>query len=321
MSVLTIAWSMAAAASITLGLMHFFIFLWKRNAVANLLFSIIALGGAGAILTELFLLKEQDVQQYINTIKISHTFISVMLISLVWLVYVYFKTGRRWLAIAITGIWSISVAINLFSPYSIIFSELPVLNSIALPWGEAFTQAIGNENLWNYLCHIAVVMILYYVSEASVRLWRRGDRYTAVVIGGSIVVFFIFAGIHCALVDLGLITSPYLISFAFLLIIFVMSYELCSDALRAAVLTQDIVATESRWHSLLENVHLVVVSINQQGMFDYINPYACKLLGYGQNEILGRPFESVFADQHKTERRSRFNRIANKQMAPKKEVE
>jgi PAS domain S-box-containing protein len=320
-SVLTIAWSMAAAASITLGLLHLVIFLRKRNAVANLLFSIIAMGGAGLTFTELLLLNERDIQQYVSIVKISHLFVSVLLIPLVWLVYVYFKTARRWLALTITGIWAITLVISHFSPYGINFSDITELKQISLPWGQSYTKAICTENPWCYLCHIAVVMILYYVSEASVRLWRRGDRRHAWVIGGSIVVFFAIAGIHSALVDFGLITSPYLISFAFLLIIFVMSYELCKDALLASALTQDIAASESRWYSLLENVRLVVVSINQQGIFDYLNPYACGLLGYDRDEILGRPFNSIFAGQHKAELRSRFNKIANMQLAPREKVE
>ena len=321
LSILTIAWSMSAAACITLGLMHLAIFLRRSNAIPNLLFSIIALGGAGVAFTELLLLNEQNIQHYAVIVKISHTFVSVLLVPLVWLVYVYFKTARRWLALTITGIWVFSIPANFLSPYSVVFSEITELKKISLPWGQSYTRAIGAENPWNYLCHLAVAMILYYVAEASVRLWRRGNRRRAGVIGGSILFFFLLAGVHSALVDLGLITSPYLVSFAFLFIIFVMSYELCSDAVRAAVLTQDIAASENRWYSLMENVHLVVISVNHQGVFDYVNPCVCELLGYSRSEMLGRPFDSILADEYKVEVRSRFERIMDGQLIPKDQVE
>jgi PAS domain-containing protein len=52
-------------------------------------------------------------------------------------------------------------------------------------------------------------------------------------------------GIHNALVDAGLIHTPYMVSSCFLPIALAMSYELGSDVLRAAQLAQQLQASEA----------------------------------------------------------------------------
>jgi C4-dicarboxylate-specific signal transduction histidine kinase len=90
------------------------------------------------------------------------------------------------------------------------------------------------------LADIASLLILVYVGDAAVRLWREDGRRTALVIGGGIIFFILLAGIHTPLVDAGVITTPYMISFAFLAIIVSMSYQLADDAMRSATYAQEL---------------------------------------------------------------------------------
>lgn len=43
-----------------------------------------------------------------------------------------------------------------------------------------------------------------------------------------------------------------------------------------------------RWRSLLDNVQLVVVGLDQQGNVEYVNPFFLKLTGYTQAEVIGQ---------------------------------
>ena len=51
-NLIAILWSMAAAASLTLAIVHLLVWIFDRSARANLMFSIIALAVAGMAPTE-----------------------------------------------------------------------------------------------------------------------------------------------------------------------------------------------------------------------------------------------------------------------------
>ena len=52
--------------------------------------------------------------------------------------------------------------------------------------------------------------------------------------------------------------------------------------------------SERRWRSLLNNVRLLVVGIDNKGKVDYVNPYFLELTGYTHNETIGRDWFDYF---------------------------
>jgi C4-dicarboxylate-specific signal transduction histidine kinase len=69
-----------------------------------------------------------------------------------------------------------------------------------------------------------------------VQAWRAGKRLRALLVGGSIIVFMLLGGIQAPLIDAGLLRIPYMISFAFLAIVFALAYELTDSTRRASIL-------------------------------------------------------------------------------------
>jgi signal transduction histidine kinase len=233
MSVLTIAWSMAAAACWILGLMHLLLWSQKRQATVYLLSSLMAFSAGASAMLELGMLSTQSLTTYRILTRWENFSIFMILVPMVWFVYIYFGTGRRWLVVVITLLWSVGLLANFFSPHSLTFSDVTELKQLTTFWGENFTVPVGSENPWKYLADIASILIIIYVADASLRLWRQGRRQRAVITGGGILFFITVAGIHAPLVDAGLIQTPYMISFAFLAIVATMSYQLTIDAIRA----------------------------------------------------------------------------------------
>jgi len=233
MSLLTIAWSMVAAASVGLGLTQ--LLLWSKihQTTVYLLSSLMAFSaGVGAML-ELGMLTTESFDTYRTLIRLENLSIYLILVPMVWFVQVYFGTGRRWLAAVITLLWSVGLVVNFFSAHSLTFNDITELNQHTTFWGEYFTVPVGSENPWKYLADIASILIVIYVADASLCLWRQGRRQRAMITGGGILFFMIAAGIHTPFVDTGLVQMPYMVSFAFLAIVATMSYQLTMDAIRA----------------------------------------------------------------------------------------
>lgn len=124
MSILTIIWSLVAGACVTLALMQYFIWMRDRKETANLLFSFSAIGAAGIAIFKLWGLKTIDINLYSLEVKLTHIPIFILLISLIWFIYVYFGTARKWLANSITVLWTVALIINFASPT---FSHFQVL--------------------------------------------------------------------------------------------------------------------------------------------------------------------------------------------------
>ena len=211
---------------------------------AYLLSSLMAFSAGVSAMLELGLLLTESLDTYRVLMLWENVAIFMILVPMVWFIQAYFGTGRRWLAIAITLLWILGVLVNFLSPHSLTFSEVSELQRLTTGWGEAFTIPLGTENPWKLLVDIASLLILVYVGDAAVRLWRQRGQRTALVIGGGIIFFILLAGIHTPLVDAGVIATPYMISFAFLAIVISMSYQLAVDAMRAAQYAQELLQSQ-----------------------------------------------------------------------------
>ncbi|MEW6493419.1 MAG: PAS domain S-box protein, partial [Cyanobacteriota bacterium] len=60
--------------------------------------------------------------------------------------------------------------------------------------------------------------------------------------------------------------------------------------------------SERRWRSLLENVRLVVVGMDNKGRVDYVNPCFLDLVGYTKAEVMGQDWFEMFLPQHQKKR-------------------
>ena len=234
------AWSMCASMSLMLGLMHLLFWSSDRRVTAYLLAAVMGFAAAASAMLELNMLMTRSTETYNLLLRWENLAIFLILVSMVWFVRQYFLSGRRWLAILITVLWSAGITINFLMPGNLTFHQITELTYQTSSWGEAFTLPVGELNPWGNLANIASLLILIYTVDAAWQLWRRSHRNRAWVVGGAIVVFILFAGIHTPLVDAGLVRTPYMISFSFLAIVFALSYQVVLDAGRGSRYAQEL---------------------------------------------------------------------------------
>ncbi|GMR25105.1 MAG: hypothetical protein BMS9Abin39_0383 [Ignavibacteria bacterium] len=267
--------------------------------MANLLFTFAALGAASISIFELLSLKTTDITAYALGVRYTHIPIFILLVSLVWFLYIYFGTAKQWLAFLITGLWTIALIVNFISPSSLTFLNITELKQIPLFWGENFSIPVGSINPWKFIADFASLLILIYIVDASIRLWKKGEKRRAGVVGGSMVFFMMAAGIHTPFVDEGIIKTPYMISFTFLAVLIAIAHELNRDVFRASELSKEVVSNEQRWRSLLENVQFLVVGVDKDGIIYYVNPFYLKTTSYTKEEIIGKHYNFVVLPKEK----------------------
>ncbi|MBT8442158.1 MAG: hypothetical protein KJO76_07225 [Gammaproteobacteria bacterium] len=232
-SILTVLWSMCAAACFMLGLTHLLLWYRSRWRPEYLLSTVMAIAAGCNALLELAVMFSTDIEIYTFFLQTQVACIFVILMSLVWFVRLYLGAGSYWLLGVITALWAITLVVNFISPASNVFAEIFELERYETFWGESFSLALGDTHPLKFLSDLASLLILVYLLHASYLAAKNGRRRRALVVGGGSVFFILLAGAHTPLVDAGIVRTPYMISFAFLAIVCALTYQLVRDALEA----------------------------------------------------------------------------------------
>lgn len=245
MNWMTLLWPMVAAACITLALMHLRISFGDGRRAPHLFFCLAALAVAVISGFELTLLRTGDLARYQTVLRWAVIPIGVMVASVTGFVWTFFGTGRKWLAVVAVGLNLLAQSANLIAPVPVV-RQAVALHQVQTFGGVSFTVPTIVNGPWNIVDLVSVALVVLFVLDASIKLWRTGERRRAVIVGGSIIFFFCACRGHALLVEKGLVQTPYLVSFAFLGVIIAMGYELSTDVLRAATLARKLRDSERR---------------------------------------------------------------------------
>jgi signal transduction histidine kinase len=246
MTWITFLWPMATAACITMGLIHLRIGLRRKPGAAHLLFAFTAFVFAAFSGVELSLLLARSPARFLELQRWSDLIGAVGVVSLAVFVSVFFGTGRKWLALLGSGLLLGSLSLNLSPEPKLVFLHLTGIRTVETFGGASYAVAEGTRDPWVAVFYLGVLLIAVFVADASVTLWRRGGRRRAAMVGGATTFFLVIGGVQTSLVDAGILTTPYLVSFFYVAILAAMATELSDEVLRASQLAQDLQESEQR---------------------------------------------------------------------------
>jgi PAS domain S-box-containing protein len=255
MSWITIAWSMNAGACFVLAGVCFLVWCKQRESWPHLLFSCSAVAAAVIALIELAMLHGKTVEQYAALVRWIHVPVWVLTLSFVAFVRLYLRAGRRWLAWSIYGLRTLVMILNFIFPVGINFRALTDIRHFSWWGGEIVSVPIGVPNPWGLLSNVSLLLLLIFSVDATITVWRRGDRQRALVVGGSMILGTILAW-HVPFVIWGIINVPFFLSFAYSGIVLAMGYELSNDMLQTAQLAQKLELSEKRLNLAADSANL-----------------------------------------------------------------
>ncbi len=241
----TILWSMAASACLTLALMHLVIWLNARKTWGNLLFSLSATGTALLAGAELWMMRSETTAEFGMALRWLHVPAWMVIVGLVWFVRLYLRAGRPWLAWTVCGLRTLSLFLNFLFKVNLNYREITSLRHIRL-LGELVSVAQGIPNPWMVIGNLSLLTLVVFVVDATVAVWRRGDRRQALTIGGSMILFVILGTSDAILVLWGILQIPITATFFYMGFVFAMAFELNHDVLTAAKLSEELRESEQR---------------------------------------------------------------------------
>ena len=256
MSWVTVIWAMIVSACLTLSGVHVLVWLRQRGELANLMFALLAAGTAGMAACELSMMHARTPEEYSTLLRWFHVPVWVAVVSLVGFIHFHQQAGRAWLAWATIGARTISLGINFLSAANINYREITSLQRIPF-LGEPVSVPLGVPNPWMLLGQLSLLLLLAYVVDASLAAWWRGEKRTALLVGGSTTIFVAVGIAQAILVFWRVIPIPVTTSLFFTGLVMVMGYELSSRVLRAAQMARELRQREaelSRERALTEAV-------------------------------------------------------------------
>jgi len=259
MNWVTIIWAMGGGACLTLALMHLVVWCKDRAARANLVFAVMATAVAVLAALELAMMRAETPGQFGIAVRWLHVPAWVIVASLVGFVRLYLKAGRRWLAWTVVAMRTLSLILNfIFSP-NINYREIIALRHISF-LGESVSVAVGVPNPWMLVAQLSLLLLVIFVTDATITAWRRGERRKALMVGGSIVLFVMAGTAEGVVIAWGIISMPVSVSLFYQGIVVAMAYELSYDVLRAATLTRQLQASEAGLRESEERFRVVADS-------------------------------------------------------------
>ena len=295
MSWITIIWSINVGACLTLAAMYLAVWCRGRESLVRLLFSCIAASAALIAAYELQLIRAATLEEYGAILHWRPLSTWVLVLSLVGFTRLYLRAGRLWMALSACGLQTLTVILNfLFTPN--LYGEITALRQLS--WGgETVSIPLGTPSLWSLLNQATFMLLLAFFVDATITVWRRGDRERALIVGGTTTFFGAIVAAQFALVVLGIMQVPFFGSFAYLGIVVALGYQLCNDSVRAAHLASELQISEERFRRVVEAAPNAMIMVNQEGQITLANQQAEKTFGYPREELLGRSIEMLVPER------------------------
>jgi two-component system sensor kinase FixL len=285
MSWITIVWSMNAAACLTLAGIYLLVWCKQRENWVHLVFSSSAVAAAAIAAFELAMMHAETVGQYEALLRWIHVPVWVLIVSFVIFVRLYLHAGRPWLAWSICGLRTLVLILNFIFTPNLNFQQITRLHQFSWWGGEVISVPIGVANPWGTLSSLSLLLLLVFFVDATITVWRRGNRRRALFVGGSMIFGAILAW-HVPLVIWGVIEVPFFLCFAYLGIVAAMGYELSNDMARTIQLARELEASDKRLNLAADSADLGLWEWDIVCNEIWITDKGRALFGFGASEKL-----------------------------------
>ena len=236
---------MFASAYLGLALVHMMVW-WKRREVwANLRFSLSTVAIVVFAAFELWMMRAETPETFGVAMRWAHLPAWALIVSFVGFIRLYLRAGRFWLAWTVCGLRTLALILNFVCSPNLNYREITALRHVSL-LGEPVSVAEGIPNPLMLIGQLSLLLLIIFVADATITVWKRGERRRAVLLGGA-SIFFVVVGTAQAILSLwGIIYMPITASLFYLGIVLAMAYELSLEIVRAARLSDELRESQQR---------------------------------------------------------------------------
>lgn len=288
MNLFSVVYIVLATISFTIAVLHFVAWLKLRDKHSYLLFSIVSLfAGILAVFEYQFLFITDPVNFNLLT-KWFHLPLYGFLVSTVLFMYTHFKTASKLLAALFITLWTIALAINFLGEGSLTYKQINIISLVPAFNGDLYPVVDAELNPLRLIADLGSLVFVVFILLATIKLYKKGNKQRSLLVGGSTLLFIVISGTIAPLNDIGVLKIPVTISAPFVFMVMAMSMEIILEIVKVRPLTDKLNNEKNKWQSLLSELQLPVVRVNNSGGVIYVNQYMLELTGYTEEEMLNR---------------------------------
>lgn len=256
LSAIPVILALPVAATLTLAAVHVFVWLELRRATGGLFLSLgAALALTAMVYLELRMMRVQTPGEYGAALRWLHVPVWLIIMVVAGFVHFHLKVGRRWLVWSVFGARTAALLLNFVVGENLNYLEITHLRQVSF-LGDVVSIPMGVPNPLMLVGQLSLLLLLVFVVDAMIELWRRGDWQRALVVGSGIVVFVLFPTVEAVLVVLAVVDWPPTLSIFFAPLAAAMSYDMSRDVVRSELLAGELRTSESTLHRTEERLKL-----------------------------------------------------------------
>jgi signal transduction histidine kinase len=238
---------MIAATSLTLGMIQLLAWWQNREKRERLLFALMTVATAWMAFCELAMMQAKTPGDFGFALRWLHVPVLLNFFAITGFALVHLRAGRRWLAGMLLALRSVSLVINFSVEPNINFREITGLQEI-LFLGTPVTLPIGPPNPLMVLPQLALLLLLAFVVDSTMTVWRRGYKRRALLTGGCMSFFIAMGTLQSVLSYWNVVEVPGFGSAYFLGMIVLIAFDLSLETKRAATLEVELRDTRASKH-------------------------------------------------------------------------
>jgi PAS domain S-box-containing protein len=291
-----LTWALMASASLTLGLLHLFVWSRQRQRLDFLAFFVLAAASAAFGLFELQVMRAPTPQVWADLVRWAHVPLAIFVVATAVFVRLHFGTGRIGLISAIAALRLATLVLGFTTGANINFEAVTALDHEIVWGGATVAVPVGVANRWAALPQLSNLLLLLFVADATRALWRRGSRGArrrALLVGGSVMLCIVVTTLLAGALVYGVARVPTVLTPTFLAVVLAMSYELSDEVMRAAQLSQALAASELRFRAVVEAVPSAILLVDAHGRIVLANAHAENMFGWPREQLVSSPVERL----------------------------
>ncbi len=246
---------MLAAVCLTLSFIHGLTWLRLRKELSNAAFALVAFGTALFCITDLVMMKAPDIDMYGVGVRWLHVPAFIVIAALIWFIRLHFQAGRPWLGWLVIVIRALSLVLNFTLDFNLNYLEITAIQKERFLW-DSVNDAQGIPNPWMAVGQISLFLLIAYILDAMVTVWRRRNNTGDRVLIGSIAFFVIASTVNAILVLWEVVPYPLTVSLHFIGVVFSMAFILSTRLIQSVALNDNLRESNERMSLATESVGL-----------------------------------------------------------------
>ena len=247
--------------SVIFGAIYVGLWLSQRTTWAYLFFSFSAFSVGLFAAIELGAMHSTSIDEFVKFRHFAQMCSLLIIVFFALFLKFYLRSGRLWLFLLATVIRTASLVIDQLSPFSINYKDIVAIRHVSI-WGESISVADGTLNPLMIIAQLGLVLYLLFCADATVSVWRRGERRLALSLGGGVILFSTGSLIAAILTNWKIIDAPLIVSPFFMGVVVIMGYELTWRVIQSQKLSIELEKERADSTSYLKSLGLAAAAGN-----------------------------------------------------------